>query len=144
LPNRVVDILASSVKQITSVLMIFVGSLLAANTSSGPCGGTSLAAEPIPAIFVAILGLELILCSYFPVKRLAVESSFRAIIYLFLLMWSLGSFVPAVRIAFPAMTGNVPDTNDLLFSLLRGVVAVANLVAFYRWTGIRNIITRTW
>src|ERR1700733_10674436 len=109
--------------------MIFVGSLLAANTSSGPCGGTSLAAEPIPAIFVAILGLELILCSYFPVKRLAVESSFRAIIYLFLLMWSLGSFVPAVRIAFPAMTGNVPDTNELTSTVLRSAISAENLVA---------------
>jgi hypothetical protein len=59
-------------------------------------------------------------------------------------MWSLGSFVPAVSIAFPGMSGSVRDTNDFVFSLLRGVVAVANLVAFYRWTGIRNMITRTW
>jgi hypothetical protein len=63
--------------------MIFLGTVLATNASTGPCGGTALAAEPTPAIFIAILGLELILCSYFPVKNLRSESSFRAIVYLY-------------------------------------------------------------
>jgi hypothetical protein len=122
--------------------MIFFGTLLATNTSAGPCGGTALAAEPAPAIFVAILGLELILCSYFPVRKLESESSFRAIVYLFLVMWSLSLLAPALDFA----SYGVPpgqDLNDLIFSLLRGGVAVVNLVVFYRWTGIRNLITST-
>lgn len=74
--NRIVQMIASAIRQIISVLMILSGSLLAMNASVGPCGGTALAVEPFPAILVAILGLELIVCSYFLVKTLTVESDF--------------------------------------------------------------------
>lgn len=62
--------------------MILFGSLLAAKASGGPCGGTALAVEPFPAILMTIFGLELIVCSYFLVKKLNVESDFRVVIYL--------------------------------------------------------------
>jgi hypothetical protein len=124
--------------------MIFLGTVLATNASTGPCGGTALAAEPTPAIFIAILGLELILCSYFPVKNLRSESSFRAIVYLFLVMWSVSLLAPVLSLASSGIPRGSPDTNDLIFSLLRGGAAVVNLGVFYRWTGIRNLITSTW
>jgi hypothetical protein len=143
LQNRLAGFLASSARQITSVFMIFLGTVLAANASTGPCGGTALAAEPTPAIFIAILGLELILCSYFPVKKLRSESSFRAIVYLFLIMWSLSLLAPALSLAFSGIPRSSQDMSDSIFSLLRGAVAVVNLAVFYRWAGIKNLITST-
>ena len=142
--NRLFGVLSSSSRQIASVFMIFFGSVLATNTSTGPCGGTALAIEPVPAIFVAILGFELILCSYFPVRKLDSESSFRAIVYLFLVMWSLSLLAPILSLASSGIPRGSEDLNDLIFSLLRGSAAVVNLVVFYRWTGFRNIITSTW
>ena len=103
--NRFADMLKSAPRQIICVVMILFGSLLAANVTVGPCGGTVLAVEPFPAILVAILGLELILCSYFLVKKLKVESDFRMVIYLFLTLWSfslLFGVVDIVRSCHPA------------------------------------------
>jgi hypothetical protein len=140
--SRIAEMLKSSARQIISVFMIFFGSLLALNVSVGPCGGTALAVEPFPAIFVSIFGLELIVCSYFLVKKLKVESDFRVVIYLFLGMWSL-SLVMAVVMYVKA--GSLPareDINDFYFSLLRGLAAIANLVLFYRWAGAKKMITR--
>jgi hypothetical protein len=78
--NRFVETLKSAARQIIGVFMIFFGSLLALNVSVGPCGGTVLAVEPFPAIFVSIFGFALIVCSYFPVQTLKVESDFRVVI----------------------------------------------------------------
>lgn len=122
--------------------MILFGSLLASNVSVGPCGGTALAVEPFPAIFVAIFGLELIVCSYFLVKKLKVESDFRVVIYLFLGMWSLTLVLSVVMFIKAGSTPAREDIDDFYFSLLRGLTAVANLVVFYRWTGAKKMITR--
>ncbi|HKN73595.1 MAG TPA: hypothetical protein VJW94_00355 [Candidatus Acidoferrum sp.] len=124
--------------------MILFGSLLAANASVGPCGGTALSVEPFPAILVTIFGLELIVCSYFLVKKLRVEADFRVIIYLFLLMWSMSllmAIVVRVRAGSPPAS---EDISDFYFSFLRGLAAVANLILFYRWAGTKNMITRLW
>jgi hypothetical protein len=144
LANGFFRFLTSSGKQIFAVLMILFGSLLTTNSSVGPCGGTSLAAEPFPAFFVCLLGLELILCSYFVVKSLKVEADFRVVIYLFLVLWSLTLLIPAIdwlRSGPPRTPG---DVNDLVFTLLRGAAALANLVVFYKWAGAKNMITRIW
>jgi hypothetical protein len=143
-PNRLTDAVASGTRQIISVLMIFFGSVLATNMSAGPCGGTPLSVEPLPAIFIAGLGLELILCSYFLVKTLKVESSFRVAVYLFLLMWSLTVFVPAIDVARSGLPAAGRDLDDSMFYLLRGFAAVINLVVFYRWVGVRKMITSVW
>jgi hypothetical protein len=124
--------------------MVLGGSILATNTAAGPCGGTALAVEPFPAIFVSLFGFALILCSYFLVKKLKVESSFRATIYLFLVLWSLTLPVVLVSLAWSGVPRTSEDVNDLVFSLLRGTLAVASLIAFFRWTGVRNLITRVW
>jgi hypothetical protein len=142
--NRLADVLASFFRQAISVIMILFGSVLAVNVSAGPCGGTALAVEPFPAIFVAILGLELIACSYFVVKKLKVESDFRVIIYLFLVMWSLSLPFVVVDLVRSGVPRTGEDLNDFYFSLLRGFAAVANLVLFYRWAGTKNMITRFW
>jgi len=142
--NRLADVLASFFRQAISVIMILFGSVLAVNVSAGPCGGTALAVEPIPAIFVSILGLELIACSYFVVKKLKVESDFRVIIYLFLVMWSLSLLFVVVDLVRSGVPRTGQDLNDFYFSLLRGFAAVANLVLFYRWAGTKNMITRSW
>jgi hypothetical protein len=142
LGNRFLKFLSSGVKQTFAVLMILFGSLLAANSSVGPCGGTSLAAEPFPAFFVCLLGLELILCSYFVVKSLKVEADFRVIIYLFLVLWSLTLLIPAVDLLRSGPPRTPGDANDLVFTLLRGAAAFANLVVFYKWAGAKNMITR--
>src|SRR5580704_14998816 len=134
--------LISAAKQIVCVLMILFGSLLASNVSVGPCGGTALAVEPFPAIFVAIFGLELIVCSYFLVKNLKVESDFRVVIFLFLGMWSLTLVLSIVMFVKAGSTPAREDINDFYFSLLRGFAAVANLVVFYRWAGTEKMITR--
>jgi hypothetical protein len=142
LPNRLVEMLKSAARQVVSVLMILFGSLLAANASVGPCGGTALAVEPFPAIFISIIGLELIVCSYFLVNKLKVESDFRVIIYLFLGMWSLTLVLSIIMFV---KAGSMPareDINDFYFSLLRGLAAVANLVVFYRSAGLKKMITR--
>lgn len=144
MPNRLNDAVASGTRQIISVLMIFFGSVLATNASAGPCGGTPLSVEPFPAILIAVLGLELILCSYFLVKTLKVESSFRAAVYLFLLMWSLTVFVPAIDVARSGLPAAGRDLDDSIFYLLRGFAAVINLVIFYRWVGVREMITSAW
>jgi hypothetical protein len=136
--------LASVARQAVSVVMIFFGSLLALNASVGPCGGTAFAVEPFPAIFVSILGLELIVCSYFLVKSLKVESDFRVIIYLFLAAWSMSLLLVVVSLVRSGMPLASEDLNDFYFSLLRGFAAVANLVLFYRWVGAKNMITRLW
>jgi hypothetical protein len=73
--------LKSAARQITGVFIIFSGSLLALNVSVGPCEGTALAVEPFPAIFVSIFGFALMVCGYFLVKNLKVESDFRVVIY---------------------------------------------------------------
>jgi hypothetical protein len=122
--------------------MILFGSLLASNVSVGPCGGTALAVEPFPAILVAIFGLELIVCSYFLVEKLKVESDFRMVIYLFLGMWSLTLVLSVVVFIKAGSTPAREDIDDFYFSLLRGLTAVANLVVFYRWTGTKKMITR--
>jgi hypothetical protein len=140
--NHFVEMLKSAARQILCVAMIFFGSLLAANTSVGPCGGTMLAVEPFPAILIAILGLELILCSYFLVKTLKVESDFRVVIYLFLGMWALTLVLSVIMFLRAGSTPAREDLNDLYFSLLRGLAAVANLVLFYRWAGAKKLITR--
>lgn len=142
--NRWAGLTSSLALQAVSVLMILFGSLLALNVSGGPCGGTVLAVEPFPAILVAILGLELVVCSYFPVKKLKAESDFRVIIYLFLVLWSLSLILSAVD--FPRATAprTVTDRSDFYFSLLRGLAALANLIFFYRWAGTKNMITRMW
>lgn len=124
--------------------MILLGCVLALNASAGPCGGTALAVEPFPAIFVSILGLELIVFSYFPVKKLKVESDFRVVIYLFLVLWSMSLLVIAVGLVRSGMPRLSEDVNDFYFSLLRGFAAVANLILFYRWAGARNLISRRW
>jgi len=124
--------------------MILFGSVLAANVSAGPCGGTALAVEPFPAIFVAIFGLELILCSYFLVKNLKMESDFRVVIYLFLAMWSLSLLAPFVSLVRSGVPRASEDLNDLYFTLLRGFAAWANLFVFFRWAGAKNMITRFW
>ncbi|MGB9464579.1 MAG: hypothetical protein WBR10_05660 [Candidatus Acidiferrum sp.] len=142
--NRIAEMLNSAARQIVSVLMILFGSLLALNASAGPCGGTALAVEPFPAIFVSIFGLELIVCSYFLVKKLKVESDFRVVIYLFLLGWSLSLLLVAVSFVRSGMPRASEDLNDFYFSLLRGSVAIANLILFYRWAGAKNMITRLW
>jgi hypothetical protein len=142
--NRFADIWKSASRQIICVVMILFGSLLAANVSVGPCGGTALAVEPFPAILVAIFGLELILCSYFLVKKLKVESDFRVVIYLFLVLWSLSLLSGAVDIVRSGMPPAKENSNDFYFSLLRGSAAVANLILFYRWVGAKNMITRLW
>src|SRR5580692_7657271 len=142
--NRFADIWKSASRQIICVVMILFGSLLAANVSVGPCGGTALAVEPFPAILVAILGLELILCSYFLVKKLRVESDFRVVIYLFLTLWSLSLLLGVVGIVRSGMPPAKEDINDFYFSLLRGSAAAANLILFYRWAGAKNMITRLW
>jgi hypothetical protein len=142
--NRWADLFVSIARQVISVLMMLFGSVLAINMSAGPCGGTALAVEPFPAIFVAILGLELVVCSYFLVKKLKVESDFRAIIYLFLVVWSLSLLPPAVSFVRSGVPRISEDLNDFYFSLLRGVAAIANLILFYRWAGTKNIITRFW
>jgi len=143
-PNRLSDVVASGTRQIISVFMIFFGSVLASNTSAGPCGGTPLSVEPFPAILIAVLGLGLILCSFFLVKTLKVESSFRVVVYLFLLMWSLTVFVPAIDIARSGLPAAGRDLDDSIFYLLRGFAAVINLVVFYRWVGVREMITSVW
>lgn len=140
--NRFVQMLASATRQIISVLMILFGSLLALNASVGPCGGTALAVEPFPAILVAILGLELIVGSYFLVKTLTVESDFRVVIYLFLGVWSLSLILSVIMFLRAGSTPALEDRNDFYFSLLRGLAAVANLILFYRWAGAKKLITR--
>jgi hypothetical protein len=142
--SRLVDILASAARQILSVAMILFGSVLAVNVSAGPCGGTALAVEPFPSIFVAVVGLELIVGSYFLVKKLQVESDYRVIIYLFLAMWSMSLLAVAVNIARSGVPRRSEDLNDFYFSLLRGIAAIANLMVFYRWAGTKNMITRLW
>lgn len=140
--SRFVEMLMSAARQIISVLMILFGSLLAMNASVGPCGGTALAVEPFPAIFIAVLGLELIFCSYFLVKKLKVESDFRVVIYLFLGMWSLTLVLSVVMFVKTGATPVRDDINDFYFSLLRGLAAVANLILSYRWAGAKKMITR--
>jgi hypothetical protein len=142
--NRLVDVLSSFSRQAISVVMILFGSLLALNVSAGPCGGTALAVEPFPAIFVSIFGLELIVCSYFVVKKLKVEPDFRVVIYLFLVAWSLSLLAPLVGVVKSDMPRISEDLNDFYFTLLRGFAAVANLMVFYRWAGAKNMITRFW
>ncbi len=142
--NRWADLLSSIVRQVMSVLMMLFGSLLALNASTGPCGGTALAIEPFPAIFVAILGLELVVCSYFLVKKLKAESDFRVIIYLFLVAWSLSLLFLVVDLVRSGVPRTGEDLNDFYFSVLRGFAAVANLILFYRWAGAKNMITRLW
>jgi hypothetical protein len=142
LQNGWADLIASGTRQIIGVLMILFGSLLALNASTGPCGGTVLATEPFPAIFVAILGLELVVCSYFPVKKLKAESDFRVIIYLFLVLWSLSVLFAVVDFVSPGEPRTREDLSEVYFSLLRGLAAVANLIFFYRWAGTKNMITR--
>ncbi len=127
-----------------SVLMMLFGSLLALNVSAGPCGGTALAIEPFPAIFVAILGLELVVCSYFLVKKLKAESDFRVIIYLSLVAWSMSLLFLVVDLVRSGVPRTGEDLNDFSFSVLRGFAAVANLILFYRWAGAKNMITRLW
>jgi hypothetical protein len=136
--------LKNASRQIICVAMILFGSLLAANVSVGPCGGTELADEPFPAILVAICGLELILCSYFLVEKLKVESDFRVAIYLFLALWSLSLLFSAVDIIRSGIPRANEDINDFYFSLLRGFAAVANLILFYRWAGAKSMIRRLW
>jgi len=98
--------------------------------SAGPCGGTALAVEPFPAILVAIFGLELIVCSYLLVKSLKVESDFRVIIYLFLVLWTLSLLAPAVDLVRSGVPRLSEDLNDFYFSMLRGFAAAANLFLF--------------
>jgi hypothetical protein len=141
---RLAESLASGARQVMSVAMMWFGSLLALNVSVGPCGGTVLAVEPFPAILVAIFGLELILCSYFLVKKLKAESDFRVIIYLFLGGWSLSLLILAVSLVRSGMPRLGEDLHDFYFSLLRGFAAVANLILFYRWAGVKNMIIRLW
>jgi hypothetical protein len=95
--------------------MIFFGSVLALNVSAGPCGGTAFAVEPFPAIFVAIFGLELVVCSYLLVKKLKVESDFRVIIYLFLVGWALSLVAPLVGLLRSGMPQIGEDLNDFYF-----------------------------
>ena len=140
--NRLAEVLLSVARQVLSVFMMFFGSILAANVSAGPCGGTALAVEPFPAILVAIFGLELI--SYFLVKKLKVESDFRVIIYLFLVLWSLSLLAPAVGLVRSGVPRLSEDLNDFYFSMLRGFAAAANLFLFYRWAGTKNMIKRFW
>ena len=140
--NRFAEMLKSATRQIISVFMIFFGSLLALNVSVGPCGGTVLAVEPFPAIFVSIFGLALIACSYFLVQKLKVESDFRLVIYLFLGMWSLSLVMAVVMFVKAGSPPAGEDIDDFYFSLLRGFAALVNLVLFYRWAGATNMITR--
>ncbi len=134
--------LKSAARQIISVFMIFFGSLLALNVSVGPCGGTVLAVEPFPAIFVATFGLELMVCSYFLVKKLRVESDFRVVVYLFLGVWSLSLVMAVVMFVKAGSPPAREDIDDFYFSLLRGLAALVNLVLFYRWAGAKKMITR--
>jgi len=142
--NHFAEVLLSVVRQVLSVIMMLLGSILAANVSAGPCGGTALAVEPFPAILVAIFGLELIVCSYILVKSSRVESDFRVIIYLFLMLWTLSLLAPAVGLVRSGVPRLSEDLNDSFFSFLRGFAAAANLVLFYRWVGTKNMIKRFW
>jgi hypothetical protein len=141
-PNRFAEMLNSAVRQVVSVLMILFGSLLALNASVGPCGGTALAVEPFPAIFVSIFGFELIVCSYFLVRRLKVESDFRVVIFLFLAVWSMTLVMVVVMFVRAGSQPAREDIDDFYFSLLRGLAAVGNLILFYRWAGAKKMITR--
>jgi hypothetical protein len=142
--NRLSEMLTSAARQVASVAMILFGSLLAANASVGPCGGTALAVEPFPAILVSISGLELIVCSYFLVKKLKVESDFRVVVYLFLGLWSLTLVLAVIMFLKAGLTPAREDLNDFYFTLLRGIAAAANLILFYRWAGAKNMITSLW
>jgi hypothetical protein len=86
--------------------------------------------------------LELVVCSYFVVKELKVESDFRAIIYLFLVGWSLSLLAPFIILVRSGVPRMSEDLNDFYFSWLRGFAAIANLILFYRWAGAKNMITR--
>lgn len=141
---EIVKSLFSGLRQVVAVAMILFGSLLTSNVSFGPCGGTILANEPFPAIFFSIAGLELILCSYFVVRRLKAESDFRVIIYLFLTCWSLSLLSELVWLARSSPSHSQTDLSELSFTLLRGGAAALNLVVFYRWAGTKNMITRFW
>jgi len=143
-PNRLAETLTSAARQVVCVVLILFGSLLAANVSVGPCGGTVLAVEPFPAILVAIFGFEFIVFSYLLVRKLKVEADFRVVIYLFLGLWSMSLLLVAVSLVRFGMPLASEDINDFYFSLLRGFAAVANLFLFYRWAGAKNMITRLW
>ena len=144
MPNRLAETLTSAARQVVCVVLILFGSLLAANVSVGPCGGTVLAVEPFPAILVAIFGFEFIVFSYLLVRKLKVEADFRVVIYLFLGLWSMSLLLVAVSLVRFGMPLASEDINDFYFSLLRGFAAVANLFLFYRWAGAKNMITRLW
>jgi hypothetical protein len=82
--------------------------------------------------------------SYYPVKTLKVESDFRPVICLFLLLWviepaALGGQPRQIRYA-----DHHEDISDFYFSLLRGIAAMARLFLFYRRGGVKNLITRFW
>jgi len=143
-PNRLAETLTSAARQVVCVVLILFGSLLAANVSVGPCGGTVLAVEPFPAILVAIFGFEFIVFSYLLVRKLKIEADFRVVIYLFLGLWSMSLLLVAVSLVRFGMPLASEDINDFYFSLLRGFAAVANLFLFYRWAGAKNMITRLW
>lgn len=144
MPNRLAETLTSAARQVVCVVLILFGSLLAANVSVGPCGGTVLAVEPFPAILVAIFGFEFIVFSYLLVRKLKIEADFRVVIYLFLGLWSMSLLLVAVSLVRFGMPLASEDINDFYFSLLRGFAAVANLFLFYRWAGAKNMITRLW
>jgi len=140
--NRFAEMLKSAARQSISVLMIFFGSLLELNVSVGPCGGTVLAVEPFPAIFVSIFGFALIACSYFLVQKLKVESDFRVVIYLVLGMWSLSLVMAMVKSVKAGSPPAREDINDFYFSLLQGSAALVSLVLFYPWASAKKMITR--
>lgn len=122
--------------------MILFGCLLALNAAVGPCAGTVLAEEPFPAIFPCIAGFELILCSYFIIRKLKEESDFRVIIYLVLGCWSLTFLFEVVALVTSGLPHSQTDLSDLSFSLMRGGAAAVNLIVFYKRVGTKNMITR--
>lgn len=104
--------------------------------------GNRACRRAFPAIFVSIFVLELVVCSYFLVSKLAVESDFGVVIFLFLTVWSMPLVMAVVMFATAGSQPAREDINDFHFSLLRDLAAVLNLFVFYRWVGLKKMITR--
>jgi hypothetical protein len=122
-----------------SFCLLAFGGALTFNLSIGPCGPAPGSLDPSEQVYLTALGVGLVLSSYLLVKSLKQESDYRFLIYITLAGLSVSAVLPFVS-PRAAATGTTGIVDDPIAQLTRGLIGIAALVMFYRWTGVKNMI----
>ncbi len=101
--------------------------------------GVHIRPRPITGLVLSVLGIEIAVAGYAPVRRLKAEVIFRVVLYVFVF---LSTIFPAVTylisLLFPGVffVQIILTVQQALAVLVLAAVGASNLMLLYRWGGL--------